>query len=97
MSEPKPTGSMDYDEWADRWSSYIDYAVRAALDDLERAVEGLPIHYISGYEWECADCRYDDVGGGEIDRDGIRCDHDDLLAHGRVLRLITEARERVKA
>lgn len=80
-------------------------------------IEALPVHSISGYEWECDGCHYhwakrevivpfqesrvipydcDTCGVAvtqdeNVDRDGVPCDHDELLLRSQVLEAIAAA------
>ncbi len=49
------------------------------MKDLLRAIESLPIHTISGYEWECAECEYNWDSSQYEDRQGNGCDHGRLI------------------
>ena len=78
---------------------------RVKSSDVRLAIEALPAHSISGYEWECHTCHYHDVwpgnntplpcghprtsGSDEYDPDGIACDHGNLLDRDRVLAILT--------
>jgi hypothetical protein len=53
------------------------------------AIEALPVHSISGYEWECANCEYDWDRGTDVDSLGNPCDHMTLIDRDAVIRLLT--------
>lgn len=57
---------------------------------LRKAVLALPIHSISGYEWDCDLCQYDSALGQYVDSDRQPCDHGELLDRGRVLALLSD-------
>lgn len=67
--------------------------VAAAMKSGERtafiraAVDALPVHSISGYEWDCANCEYDDANQ-EHDSLGNPCDHMTLVDRELVLGLL---------
>lgn len=69
------------------------------LDELRAKVEALPVHSISGYEWECDNCQYryfdsdpPPIKGyeGTYDSAGNPCDHGSLLDRDLVLAALRE-------
>jgi hypothetical protein len=54
---------------------------------IRAAIDALPVHSIGGYEWECANCHYDDLNQ-EVDALGNVCDHETLIDRELVLRLL---------
>jgi hypothetical protein len=68
------------------------------LDEVIAAIEALPVHEISGYEWECDECHWDFKradGETNVDSQGNPCDHRDLLDRKLVLAILKDARKAV--
>lgn len=78
--------------WATRDRAEAAEAEIERLKTAIAAVLALPVHSISGYEWECDDCHEDEDDLTDYDRDGIPCDHGMLIDLYRVRALLATPR-----
>lgn len=56
---------------------------------IRAAIEALPVHSISGHDWDCAECEYDFARGFPVDTLGNVCDHEALIDRNAVTALLS--------
>ena len=78
------------------------FLTMSAMSKILTEIEALPVHSISGYEWECGVCHFHfahrecwssgvkaDIDG-EVDPDERPVDHGELLSRAQVLMIIRD-------